>query len=40
MIHNVHLLLRRFPEHSTRIVVVLTALSLSALAIGIGMLLL
>lgn len=38
MIHNVHFLLRRFPERAPGIVVTLTALSLSALALGIGLL--
>ncbi|HWM90939.1 MAG TPA: hypothetical protein VN493_09245 [Thermoanaerobaculia bacterium] len=40
MLHNVLMLQRRFPAHSGRIVVTLSLLSLSALALGIGMLLL
>jgi hypothetical protein len=39
MIHNVHFILRRFPNHGTKIVVALAALSLSALALGVGLLL-
>ncbi len=38
MIHNVHFLLRRFPHHAHGIRVLLTALSLSILALGIGLL--
>lgn len=40
MLHNVIMLQRRFPEHATKIVVTLSLLSLSALGIGIGLLLL
>lgn len=39
MIHNVHFLLRRYPDHARQIFIALTALSLSALAIGVGLLL-
>ncbi len=40
MLHNVIFLQRHFPEHARSIVVVLGALSLSALAAGVGLLLL
>lgn len=40
MLHNVRFLQRRFPEHARTIVVVLSALSFSALAVGVGLLLL
>jgi hypothetical protein len=39
MLHNVRFLKRRFPEHSTGIVVTLVLLSASALAVGVGLLL-
>jgi hypothetical protein len=40
MLHNVILLRRHFPDHARGIVGVLGALSLSALAAGVGLLLL
>jgi hypothetical protein len=40
MLHNVILLQRHFPDHARSIVLVLGALSLSALAAGVGLLLL
>ncbi|HEU0077083.1 MAG TPA: hypothetical protein VFQ76_05495 [Longimicrobiaceae bacterium] len=40
MLHDVIFLQRRFPEHARSIAVVLGALSVSALAAGIGLLLL
>lgn len=40
MLHNVILLRRRFPTHATRIVVGAVILSVCALAVGVGLLLL
>lgn len=40
MIHNLIFLQRHFPEHARSIAIVLGALSVSALAAGIGLLLL
>jgi hypothetical protein len=40
MLHNVFFIRRRFPRHAARIVTLLTLLSLSALGLGIGLLLL
>lgn len=40
MLHNVILLQRRFPDHARGIVVAAVALSLGALAAGVGLLLL
>lgn len=39
MIHNVHLLLRRYPERGARIPVLLALVSASMLALGVGLLL-
>jgi hypothetical protein len=39
MLHVVKLVQRRFPNHASRIISVLFAVSASALAIGIGLLL-
>lgn len=38
MIHNVHFLTERFPKSATRIVRTLIILSVSALVLGIGLL--
>ncbi len=40
MLHNLTFLQRRFPEHARGIAIVLGALSVSALAAGVGLLLL
>lgn len=39
MLHIVHLIERRFPGHSSRIIAALVLFSASALAIGTGLLL-
>jgi hypothetical protein len=40
MLHIVHLIERRFPQRSARIITALALLSASALALGLGLLLL